>query len=285
MRFGTTPVGFNHPAYIIAEGGINHNGSVDVALDLIDAAIAAGANAIKFQKRTPRLCVPRAQWDLPRETPWGVLSYLEYKERMEFGKEAWEILEEHVRGKPIHLTASAWDLPSLDFVRARKPAFIKIPSAKLTDLELLKAAKASRVPLVISTGMSTEEEIEAALNVVGDRAIALLHCNSSYPARNSDLNLSYIPRLVGRYPGAVIGYSGHERGIQTTVAAVALGAKVVERHITLDRTMWGTDQACSLEPEGFKRMVRDIRIVESAMGNGKKVVTRAEELVRAKLRG
>lgn len=273
-------------AYVIAEIGINANGDVNLAGLMIKEAAKAGADCVKFQKRTPELCIPPEQWDERRSTPWGNISYIKYKRRTEFSAEDYDALQLVADEAGVEFTASAWDLPSLDFLERLEVPWIKIPSAKLTDRTLIEAAEKTLLPIVLSTGMSTPAEIKSAVDLLKDPGDhALLHCNSTYPAENQDLNLRCIQSLKLFYPDITIGYSGHERGIQTTVAAVVLGAEVVERHFTLDRTMWGSDQAASLEPKGFAQLVRDIRAVEDALGDGVKRVYPGELPAKRKLRG
>lgn len=270
---------------VVAEIGINHNADVGTAIRLIDAAQAAGADFVKFQKRVPWLAVPAAMKDTPKSTPWGDMTYLQYKERMEFGTVEYDLIDSYCRSAGIGWFASPWDVPSVAFLGRYDLPMLKVASASITDRALLEAVRDSGRPVVISTGMSTPEEVRAAVAALGDSLRTICHCNSTYPCPPEDLNLRVIPALRAEYPGLEIGYSGHETGLQTTVAAVALGATYIERHITLDRAMWGTDQAASVEPQGFARLVRDIRVVEQAMGDGIKRVTPGELPVRAKLRG
>jgi N-acetylneuraminate synthase len=276
-------VGDIHPVYIIAEIGINHNGDLDIAKKLIDAAVSAGCDAVKFQKRTPELCVPLEQRQVMRETPWGMMSYMDYRVQVEFGYEEYAEIDRYCREKGIQWTASCWDQPSVDFIEQFNPPFYKVASAALTDKDLLLYHWQYGRPIILSTGMSTLEEIDAAVNTLDKQNLVILHCNSSYPCKPEELNLNAIRTLQDRY-GVPIGYSGHEIGLQTTVAAVALGACVVERHITLDRAMWGSDQAASVEPHGFQRLIRDIRVVESAMGDGVVRVYESEYAALRKLR-
>lgn len=276
-----------HPApavEVVAEIGINHNGELGNALRLIDAAVSAGADVVKFQKRTPRLAVPRSQWGIERDTPWGRMTYIAYKERMEFGRVEFDVIDAYCREAGIRWSASPWDVPSVEFLAEYDLPWLKVASASLTDDDLLRAMRATGRPVVLSTGMSTMDEVRRAAGVLDSSLRTLCHCNSSYPCPPEDLNLRVIPMLRAEFPGVEIGYSGHETGLQTTVAAVAMGATFIERHITLDRSMWGTDQAASVEPDGFRRLVRDIRVIEAALGDGVKRVTAAEEAVRAKLR-
>ena len=277
------PVGPGHPCYIIGEIGLNHNGDVALAKKLIDAAAVAGCDAVKFQKRTPEICVPKDQRDRPRETPWGIITYMEYRYKVEFGEEEYAAIDAHCKERGIHWFASCWDEPSVDFMEQFDPPAYKAASASLTDDGLLKKYRSTGRPLILSTGMSTTEEIAHAVEVLGTDDLILMHTTSTYPCKPEELNLRHMETLRNEY-NAPVGYSGHEVGLQTTGAAVALGACSVERHITLDRTMWGSDHAASVEPHGLMRLVRDIRVIEAAMGDGRKVVYESEKPVRAKLR-
>ena len=248
--------------YIIAEIGINHNGSLENAKRLIDVASLAGCDAVKFQKRNPDVCVPEHQKNVMRETPWGTMTYLEYKYKVEFEKEEYDEIDRYCKEKGVEWSASPWDLDSLEFLSNYEIPFIKIPSAMLTNEELIRASSrwsAERnKELIVSTGMSTVEEIDKAVEWMREEGteFALLHCNSSYPAPVDELNLSCIKTLKDRY-GCKVGYSGHEFRLGTSVATVMLGAEIIERHITLDRTMWGTDQLSSVEPQGFIKLARE----------------------------
>jgi N-acetylneuraminate synthase len=266
---------------IIAEVGINHNGDVGTAYDLIEAAIDAGCDYVKFQKRTPILCVPESQQDIPKETPWGTIPYIDYKKKLEFRTIDYDHIHFYCKGN-IKWFASCWDIPAVEFMRKYKPPYIKIPSACLTNDDLLKFVCSIDIPIMLSTGMSTLEEIDHAVAITGTD-ITLMHCTSSYPAKPEELNLRMIPVLKERY-GCKIGYSGHEVGLSTTIAAITLGAEMVERHITLDRSMWGTDQAASVEPQGLRKLVKDIRTLEKALGDGVKKIYDSELKVREKLR-
>jgi len=281
---GTRPVGPDHPVYVTAEIGLNHNGEVSTALALIDVAIAAGADAVKFQKRTPKVCTPRDQWDVERETPWGRMKYIDYRHRIEFGEPEYRLIDEYCRDKGIQWFASPWDVASVDFLNAFEVPAHKIASACLTDDELLRAARASGRTVILSTGMSTPAQIRHGVEVLGSSNVILCHATSTYPAANDELNLRMIGTLMAEYPNVPVGYSGHERGLQTTVAAAALGACFIERHITLDRTMWGSDQAASLEPAGLTRLVRDVRVISEALGDGVKQVYEGEYAAMRKLR-
>ena len=281
---GDRPVGPAHAVYVTAEIGLNHNGSVETAIELIDVALAAGADAVKFQKRTPKICTPRDQWDVERETPWGRMTYIDYRHRIEFGSEEFEVIDDYCRDKGIQWFASPWDVPSVEFLNEFEVPAHKVASACLTDDELLRAMRASGRTVILSTGMSTPAQIRHAVEVLGSSNVILCHATSTYPAANTELNLRMINTLRSEYPNVPIGYSGHERGLQTTVAAAALGACFLERHITLDRTMWGSDQAASLEPAGLSRLVRDVRVIEEALGDGVKQVYEGEYAAMRKLR-
>jgi N-acetylneuraminate synthase len=283
VKIGSVTVGDGQPCFIIGEIGINHNGDVNLAKKLIDVAEAAGCNAVKFQKRTPELCVPKAQRSHMRETPWGYISYMEYREKVEFGLEQYQEIDKAAREQEMMWFASAWDEPSVDFMQKFNTPCYKIASASLTDDHLLKHTRATGKPILLSTGMSSIEEIDHAVEVLGTKDLILLHTVSTYPAQYEELNLKAIPTLRERYK-IPVGYSGHETGIPTTVAAVALGACCVERHITLDRAMWGSDHSASLEPNGLTRVCRDIRLVETSFGDGIKKVIEREKPIIARLR-
>jgi N-acetylneuraminate synthase len=283
VRIGDRPVGEGEPCFVIAEIGLNHNGDIGVAKKLIDAAMLAGCDAVKFQKRTPELCVPPEQRDVQRETPWGTMTYMEYRRRVEFGQKEYAEIDRYCQEKGINWFASCWDEPSIDFIERFSPSCYKVASASLTDMKLLAHAGATGRPIIISTGMSTIEEIDNAVAQLDPERLLIAHATSTYPCSPEELNLRMIGTLKQRY-SAPVGYSGHEVGLQTTCAAVVLGACFVERHITLDRAMWGSDQAASVEPGGFSRLVRDIRTIERAMGDGHKRVYDSELPIRAKLR-
>lgn len=283
VRVGSTEIGNGKPVFVIAEIGINHNGDVGTAKKLIDVATAAGCDAVKFQKRTPAICVPPEQASILRETPWGTMTYLEYKERIEFGTDEFSEIDAHCSAKNILWFASPWDVPSVEFLESFNTPVFKIASACLTDDELLGAIRATGKPVIMSTGMSTLAEIDHATSLLDRANLILGQATSTYPCKPEELNLRAIQSLRERY-GVPVGYSGHETGLQTTIAAVALGAVFVERHITLDRAMWGTDHAASVEPGGLERLVRDIRLVEQSLGDGKKTVYETEIAIRKKLR-
>lgn len=284
VTIGTRVIGGGRPAYVIAEIGLNHNGDVDIAKRLIDVAADAGVDAVKFQKRTPEISTPEHMRTMPRETPWGVMSYLDYRRRVEFDRDQYIEVSDHALLRGLAWFASPWDVPSVAFLEDLRVVAHKVASASLTDIELLEALRDTGKPLIVSTGMSTLTQIDRALEVVGTDRVVLMHATSTYPMEPEEANLRVIPALRDRYPGVPIGYSGHERGLQISTAAVALGAVAVERHITLDRTMWGSDHAASLEPTGLAHLVRDIRIVEEALGDGIKRVFPGEQAPMAKLR-
>lgn len=283
ITVGDRVIGHDHPVFIIAEIGINHNGDLDLAKKLIDVAVVAGADAVKFQKRTPELCVPPEQRNVMRETPWGTMTYMEYRYKVEFGAEEYAEIDRYCREKGIMWFASCWDPAAVDFLEQFEPVCYKVASASVTDTELLHRLKSTGRPIIMSTGMSTMDEVRKAVRLLGEDRLALMHTTSSYPCRPEELNLRTITTLMSEFD-LPIGYSGHETGLQTTYAAVTLGACMVERHITLDRAMWGSDQAASLEPWGLMRLVRDIRTIEKALGDGVKRVYPSELASRAKLR-
>ncbi|GGZ11322.1 N-acetylneuraminate synthase family protein [Streptomyces nitrosporeus] len=283
-QIGTTTVGPGAPTYVIGEIGINHNGELDNALALIDAAADAGCDAVKFQKRTPEICTPRDQWDIERDTPWGRMTYIDYRHRVEFGEAEYTAIAEHCAERGIAWFASPWDTEAVVFLEKFDVPVHKVASASLTDDELLRALRATGKPVILSTGMSTPRQIRHAVEVLGSQNTILLHATSTYPAATNELNLRVINTLQEEYPNIPIGYSGHEIGLQTTLAAVAIGACVVERHITLDRAMWGSDQAASVEPQGLTRLVRDIRTIDEAKGDGVKKVYESELGPMKKLR-
>ncbi|MBN1929428.1 MAG: N-acetylneuraminate synthase family protein [Chlorobiaceae bacterium] len=284
VKIGNGMVGDGHPVYVIAEIGINHNGSLEVAKKLIEGAAEAGCDAVKFQKRTPELCVPMDQRQIERDTPWGRMTYMDYRYKVEFGFDEYSEIDEYCRKKGIAWFASCWDEEAVDFMEQFNPPCYKAASASLTDLVLLKKTKATGRPLIISTGMSTMEEVDAAVNELGRDNLLIAHTNSTYPCPVEELNLRMIQTLQQRYPDNPIGYSGHEVGLATTWAAVALGATFIERHVTLDRAMWGSDQAASVEISGMSRLVSNIRDIEKALGDGVKRVYEGEAAARKKLR-
>ena len=284
VQIGERRVGTGESCFVIAEIGINHNGSVELARKLIDGAYLAGADAVKFQKRTPERCVPPEQWNLERETPWGRMTYIDYRRKMEFGVREYASIDRHCRERGILWFASCWDDEAVEFMERFDPPCSKAASASLTDHDLLRAMRATGRPLILSTGMSTLEEIDEAVTVAGREDLLLAHSTSSYPCPPGDLNLRMLDTLARRFPECPVGYSGHETGLAPTWAAVALGACHVERHITLDRALWGSDQAASVEIGGFLRLVQNIRDVEKSLGDGVKKVYAGELAQIAKLR-
>ena len=282
VKIGNILVGDGHPCYIIAEIGINHNGDIDLAKKLIDTAVAAGCNAVKFQKRTVDVVYSAEELAKPRENPFGPTNG-DLKYGLEFELEDYQEIDRYCREKNIAWFASCWDEQSIDFINQFNVPCYKIASATLTDSKLMAYHRAKAKPIILATGMSTMEQVDRSVSGLGKKDLIILHSTSTYPAHYEELNLRVIETYKKHY-GVPIGYSGHETGIASSVAAVALGACVVERHITLARSMWGSDQAASLEPNGITRMVRDIRLVESALGDGVKRVFEREVPVLKKLR-
>lgn len=282
LKIGTRTVGAGHPCYVVAEIGINHNGDLDTTKRLIDAAVLAGCDAVKFQKRTVDVVYTAEELAKPRENPFGTTNG-DLKRGLELDGPAYAAIGAYCAERKIAWFASCWDEASVEFIERFSPPCYKIASASLTDEALLRHHKKTGRPIVLSTGMSTLEQIDRAVGVLGRDNLLVMHTTSTYPSDIKDLNLRVLPVLAERY-GVPVGYSGHEVGLAPTVAAVALGACMVERHITLDRAMWGSDQAASVEPQGFARLVRDIRTVEAAMGDGVKRVIDAEIPIMKKLR-
>lgn len=275
ILLGNRKVGDGHPTFIVAELGINHNGSLEIAKSLIDVAVKSNVDAIKLQKRTPELCVPPDQQKHMRETPWGYITYLEYRYKVEFGLNEYREIDRYCKQKNIPWFASVWDEPSVDFLQQFNPICYKIPSASLTDNALLQRARETGMPVILSTGMSTMQQIKAAVKALGEENLLITHATSTYPCDPSELNLKMIHTLYETF-SCPIGYSGHEVGLIPTVVAVSMGACLVERHITLDRAMWGSDQAASVEPGGMERLVKYIRVTEQALGDGIKRVYDSE---------
>lgn len=282
VRIGEAVVGERHPVYIIAEIGINHNGSLDLAKQLIDVAVTSGCNAVKFQKRTVDVVYTPEELERPRESPFGTTNG-ELKRGLEFGLEQYREIDAYCREKSIAWFASCWDEASVDFIDQFDVPCYKIASASLTDDNLLRHTRSKGKPIVLSTGMSSLDEIFHAVEVLGRQDLVVMHSCSTYPAHYDELNLRVIPILQQQF-GVPVGYSGHETGIPSSVAAVAIGACMIERHITLERSMWGSDQAASLGPSGFTQLVRDIRLVETALGDGVKRVLEREVPIMEKLR-
>ena len=269
----------NEKVKIIAEIGINHNGDLNIAKKLIDIASFAGCDYVKFQKREPDVCVPQKQRDVLRDTPWGQMRYIDYKKKIEFGHDEYQVIDKYCKEKNIGWFASVWDLESVDFMK-EYVVMSKIPSAHLTNNALLEYSKENFEFNLLSTGMSTEKEIELAVKLLEPKVI--FHTFSCYPANIENLNLAYINHLQEKYSEATIGYSGHEFGLVTTFAAVGLGAKWIERHITLERTMWGSDQMASVEPHGVIKLVKGIRDIEKAIGMGGERILAQNELKKRK---
>jgi N-acetylneuraminate synthase len=284
MKIGNKLVGDGHPTYVVAEIGINHNGDVDIAKQMIDAAVHAGVDAVKFQKRTPEVCTPPEQQKQMRETPWGYITYLDYRYKVEFGVEEYAEIDRYCKEKGIDWMVSVWDEPSVDFMEQFDTPAYKLPSASLTDLDLIRKVRTTNKPLILSSGMSTMEQIRAAVEAANGKSLGLMHCTSAYPCEPDELNLRMVETLRREFPHLPIGYSGHEVGLVPSAVAVALGACMVERHLTLDRAMWGSDQAASVEPGGFERLVKYIRVTEQALGDGVKKVYDSEKSIMKKLR-
>lgn len=283
ITIGNHAIGDGEPVYLIGEIGLNHNGDVEIAKKLMDVAAEAGAQAVKFQKRTPEIATPEHMKSMPRETPWGTMTYLEYRYRVEFGKDEYSEIAAYAKEKGLDWFASPWDEPSVDFLEEMGVPAHKVASASVTDLGMLRRLRETGKPIILSTGMSTIEQIDKAVETLGTDRLHIMHATSTYPLPPEEANLRTIHTLKERY-GVPVGYSGHEPGLQISLAAVALGAVSVERHITLDRTMWGSDHAASLEPKGFASLIRDIRIIEQALGDGVKRVFPGELAPLSKLR-
>jgi len=277
-------VGEGEAIYIIAEIGINHNGSVETTKKMIDGAVFSGCDAVKFQKRTPELCVPKDQWYIERDTPWGRMAYIDYRHKMEFDKEQYAEINNYCNEKKIDWFASCWDEESVDFIEQFDPPVYKAASASLTDMGLLVKMQSTGKPLIISTGMSTLDEIMSTAKELNCAQLLIAHSTSTYPCPPNELNLKMINTLKKLFPNIPIGYSGHETGLAPTWAAVAMGAAFIERHITLDRAMWGSDQAASVEIMGLYRLVSNIRDIEKSFGDGIKKIYVSELSSRKKLR-
>ncbi len=277
-------IGDGHPVFVIGEIGINHNGDVEIAKKIIAGAKHAGVDAVKFQKRTPEICVHKDQWDIERDTPWGRMTYIDYRHKVEFNEEQYSEIDRYCKEIGMTWFASCWDEPSVDFIEKFDPPLYKTASASLTDFSLLEKVNKLNKPVIMSTGMSTMEEIEKSVSVMNKNNLMIAHATSAYPCKNEELNLKMIETLKNKYSDIPIGYSGHEVGLAPTWAAVALGACFVERHITLDRAMWGTDQAASVEINGMERLISSIRDIELALGDGIKKVYDSELCQIKKLR-
>ena len=272
--------------YLIAEIGINHNGDINIAKKLIDATNACGWHCAKFQKRNPDVCVPDHQKGIERETPWGKMAYIDYKYKVEFGEDEYNLIDSYCREKPLSWAASVWDLDSLEFILNYDVPFLKIPSAHITNMELLIETAKSKIPMIISTGMSTWEIVDSAVEILEkeNTQYAILHCNSTYPAPINELNLKIIPAMKKRY-NCIVGYSGHEYDLEPSALAVALGAKIIERHVTLNHEMWGTDHESSIEVNGMDSLAKRLKGISGILGNSDKVITDSEKAVMKKLRG
>ena len=284
VGLGDRLVGDNHPVYIVAEIGVNHNGEVELAKQLIDVAVNAGVDAVKFQKRTPELSISEKQKGQMRDTPWGFITYLEYRQRVEFNESQYKEIASYCKSKGISWFASVWDGPSVDFMEGFNNIAYKIPSAQLTDHDLIHYARSTGKPLILATGMSTMDQIKKGVAIAGRDNLILLHCTSTFPCDPHELNLRMIETLKKEFPEVPVGYAGHEVGTVPSTVAVALGASLIERHITLDRTLWGSDQSASLEPSGLEGLVRGIRTVKASLGDGNKKVYDSEMPSMAKSR-
>jgi len=283
VKIGDRWVGEGYPTYIVAEIGINHNGSLEIVEELIQSAKHVGVDAVKFQKRTPELCVPDDQKGQMRDTPWGYISYMEYREKVEFGMKEYKFIDKLCKKLGIDWFTSVWDTPSVDFMEKFKPICYKVPSAGLTDHELLKYIRGTKRPVILSTGMSTMEQITSAVNILGEDNLVITHSTSAYPCEPEELNLKMITTLKNEF-NCPIGYSGHEVGLIPSVVTIAMGSCMIERHFTLDRAMWGSDQAASVEPGGFRRLVKYARVTELGLGDGVKKVYDSEKPSLEKLR-
>lgn len=273
------------PPYVIAEIGINHNGNFELAKTLIQVAADCGVDAVKFQKREPDICVPEHQKDLMRETPWGQMTYLEYKKRLEFDFDQYKILRDLAHSLGIEFSASAWDIPSLEFLDVLTIDFHKVASALITNKSFLGEIALRGKRTLASTGMATWEDLDRAVEILQPLGndLTLLHTVSTYPANEADLNLLMIRTIENRY-GLSVGYSGHEASVSPSIFAAALGATVIERHFTLDRASWGTDHSASLEPDGMRRLVGAVKKKDTVFGDGIKKIVPGEMEIATKLR-
>ena len=283
LKIGNKTIGAGHPTYVIAEIGINHNGDIEIAEKMIRAAKEAGVDAVKFKKRTPLLCVPPEERSKMRETPWGYITYLEYREHVEFGQKEYARIDALCKELGIDWFASVWDEEAIDFLEQFDPIAYKVPSASLTDNGLIDKLNSTGRPIILSTGMSTMEQIRESVGHFDMNKLAITHATSAYPCDPSELNLRMVETLTKEFD-CPVGYSGHEVGLIPSVVAVGLGASIVERHFTLDRSMWGTDQSASVEPGGMERLVKYIRVTEQALGDGVKKVYDSELPSLKKLR-
>jgi N-acetylneuraminate synthase len=271
------------PTYFIAEIGINHNGDMEICKQLIDAAVDAGCDAVKFQKRVPEIAVPEHYKNIMRETPWGEITYLNYKKKIEFWEEEFNEIDKYCKGKGIIWFASVWDIPSIEFIERYDTPCYKIPSASLTDSKLLRALKATGRPIIISSGMSTAEETKRAMEILGEDNVILMQCTSTYPCKDKDFDINVVNTYREEYD-CPIGFSGHEPGFLDAVIATSIGACIVEKHITMDHSMWGTDQAASLDPNQLKECVKSIKRINIMLGGHEKKVHEAEQSTKDKLR-
>ena len=272
--------------YLIAEIGINHNGDINIAKKLIDASNACDWDCVKFQKRDPDVCVPEEQKSVVRDTPWGEMTYIDYKYRMEFGLDEYLTIDKYCREKPIDWATSIWDINSLEFMKQFDVPFIKIPSAQITNKTLIESITQINHFYILSTGMMNWKMLDDVVNVLEKHNLkyALLHCNSTYPAPHDELNLSVIPEMKKRY-GCIVGYSGHEFDLEPSILATAMGAQIIERHVTLDHKMWGTDQKSSLEVHAMDLLNKRMKGVRKIIGVPEKVITESEKIAMNKLRG
>ena len=284
FKFGNSEITENSPTFVIAEIGINHNGDLNSAKQLIKVAKDAGCDAVKFQKRTPEISTPKSQWNKLRETPWGEMTYIDYRHKVEFSIPEYEELDIYAKNLDIIWFASCWDSQAVKDIEKFNVPIYKIASASLTDEEMISEVLKTDKSIILSTGMSSLEEINKTVEFIGNNELAILHTTSTYPCKPEELNLNVIKTYFEDFPDNIIGYSGHETGLVTTAVAVSMGAKIIERHITLDRSMWGTDQAASIEPQGLMSLIKYIRTVEKAMGDGKKIVYESEIPIKNKLR-
>lgn len=283
VKIGDKFIGHNNPVFFIAEIGINHNGDLNIAKKLVDIAVERGCDAVKFQKRVPEIAVPEHHKNKLRETPWGELTYLDYKKKIEFGEEEFRELDRYCKERGIMWFASVWDIPSIEFIEKFDTPCYKVPSASLTDGKLLEALKKTGRPVIISTGMSTIDETERAVKILGEENIVLMQCTSVYPCKDEDLDLNVIKTFRKKF-NCPIGYSGHEPGYLDGVIATSLGACVIEKHITLDHAMWGTDQAASLDPAELRECCDSCKRTPIILGSHEKKFHDSEEPIRDKLR-
>ena len=285
MIIGNFDFSSSNETYICAEVGINHNGSLSLAKSLIEISAKTGCNGVKFQKRTPEICVPDAQKNIERDTPWGRISYLEYKRKIEFNRSQMAELRDYAHTFSLDWFVSCWDNESVDEMLPLQPAALKIPSALITNKDFVFYNRDTALPIIWSTGMSTLDEVDKCYQWLKSVQNIVCHCNSSYPADPSELNLSFLTTMKTIYDKSIIGYSGHETSLLPSVISVVQGARYIERHITVDRTLWGSDHAASVEEHGLRRLVRDIRLLSLIMGKPEKILYDSELSARTKLRG